>query len=360
MPQQTSISALALQGVSHSYGTIRALDSITLNLVPGELVCLLGPSGCGKTTALRIAAGLEALQAGKVLIDGKVVAGEGRDAPPEQRNVGLVFQDFALFPHLSVFHNVAFGLKGQPTRETAKRVAEVLEKVGMADYAESFPHMLSGGQQQRVALARALAPKPRVMLLDEPFSGLDLQLRGEVRDDTLHLLKNQGTTTLLVTHDPEEAMFMADRIALMREGQIAQIGAPIDLYNAPKSPFVVRFFGEVNRFEAVARNGQVATPFGAIEANGVGHDGAVEVLIRPEALRLQQPDPNRSDQAGRARVLESRLLGRTSLVHLEASYGEGEPLHLHARIPGPFLPPLGEFFEIDLDRRQTFIFPLKH
>jgi len=360
MPQQSSKFALALKEVSHSYGTTKALDNISLELEPGELVCLLGPSGCGKTTALRIAAGLEALQSGKVMIGGQAVAGEGRDAPPEERNVGLVFQDFALFPHLSVFHNVAFGLKGRSAGQTSERVAEVLEKVGMAAHAEAFPHMLSGGQQQRVALARALAPKPRVMLLDEPFSGLDLQLRSEVRDDTLHLLKGQGTTTLMVTHDPEEAMFMADRIALMREGRTAQVGAPIDLYNTPNSPFVVSFFGEVNRFEAAARDGQVATPFGEIKANGVGRDGAVEVLIRPEALRLRQPDPKGSGEAGRARVLQSRLLGRTSLVHLEISGDDGSPLHLHARIPGPFLPPLGEFFEIDLDRRQTFIFPLEH
>ncbi len=352
--------ALALQEVSHHYGTTRALDDITLNLEPGELVCLLGPSGCGKTTALRIAAGLEALQRGRVLIDGQIVADGRRNAPPEQRNLGLVFQDFALFPHLSVFHNVAFGLKGRSAGEVRQRVGDVLAKVGMASHADAYPHMLSGGQQQRVALARALAPNPRVMLLDEPFSGLDLQLRGEVRDDTLHLLKNQGTTTLLVTHDPEEAMFMADRIALMRDGKIAQIGAPIELYNAPKNPFVVRFFGEVNRIEGVARGGRVSTPFGEIGADGIGDDSAVEVLIRPEALRLQHPDPNGPQTGGRARVLASRLLGRTSLVHLEASFGAEEPLHLHARIPGPFLPPLGESFEIDLDLRQTFIFPLKH
>ncbi|MDX1709914.1 MAG: ABC transporter ATP-binding protein, partial [Rhodovibrionaceae bacterium] len=249
------MDALRLEHVSHAYGDILAVDDLSLSIGAGELVCLLGPSGCGKTTALRVAAGLERLQRGRVVLDGQVVAGEKRDLPPEARSVGLVFQDFALFPHLSVKDNVIFGLKRLGQRERESRALQALSKVGMDDQAEAFPHMLSGGQQQRVALARAMAPEPRVMLLDEPFSGLDARLRHQVRDQTLHVLTQSGATTLMVTHDPEEAMFMADRIALMRGGRLEQVGAPTELYFTPRTAFVAGFFGDINRIESVARDG---------------------------------------------------------------------------------------------------------
>ncbi|MGE5766512.1 MAG: ABC transporter ATP-binding protein, partial [Bacteroidota bacterium] len=278
--------ALAFDHVSHAFGELLAVNDLSLALERGEVVCLLGPSGCGKTTALRVAAGLEILQQGRVLIDGAVVAGEGREVPPEARSVGLVFQDYALFPHLSVADNVAFGLRRLPGAERRQRVAEALELVGMAASAAAYPHMLSGGQQQRVALARALAPRPRVMLLDEPFSNLDARLRQQVRDDTLHVLKRSGTTTLMVTHDPEEAMFMADRIALMRAGRIVQLGTPANLYYQPAEAFVASFFGEINILQGVVKAGEVATPFGAVGAGGLADGTAVEVLIRPEALHL--------------------------------------------------------------------------
>ena len=255
------MTALALDNVSHAYGNLRAVDGLSLDLQSGEVVCLLGPSGCGKTTVLRLAAGLERLQRGQVLIAGRAVAGNGQEMPPEDRDVGLVFQDFALFPHLSVGDNVAFGLEGLEPAARRERVLATLSQVGMEDYSTSFPHTLSGGQQQRVALARALAPKPKVVLLDEPFSGLDFLLRNQIRDDTLHILKEGGTATLLVTHDPEEAMFMADRIALMRAGKIIQVGRPVDLYCAPKDAFVASFFGNINRLEGVVMNASVRTPF---------------------------------------------------------------------------------------------------
>ncbi len=352
------MSALTLENVSHAYGELLAVDDLSLSVGPEELVCLLGPSGCGKTTALRLAAGLEPLQRGRVLMDGKPVAGEGADLPPEERNVGLVFQDYALFPHLSVIDNVAFGLTRLNGSKRYKRAGEVLAQVGMADYARTYPHALSGGQQQRVALARALAPSPKVMLLDEPFSGLDAQLRHLVRDETLHILKKSGAATLMVTHDPEEAMFMADRIALLREGRLAQLGRPDDLYLAPNDAFVASFFGEVNRLEGVTRGGRVATPFGAVEAAGLGEGTPVEVLIRPEALKLSALEPGAGPRAGRARVMAARMLGRSSLIHLSVAAENGHDLHLHARIPGRFLPPEDQVLEVQLDRSQTFVFPL--
>jgi iron(III) transport system ATP-binding protein len=284
-----------------------------------------------------------------------------------------VFQDYALFPHLNVIDNVAFGLRGLRGRERRERATAALKQVGMTAQAEAHPHMLSGGQQQRVALARALAPKPRVMLLDEPFSGLDASLRHQVRDETLHVLKYSGAATLMVTHDPEEAMFMADRIALMREGGLVQVGPPAELYSAPADSFVAAFFGDINRIRGFVRQGRVQTPFGMVDAREMPDGAEVEVLIRPEALRLQ-PAGGDGDGHGHghghhrpARVMASRLLGRSSMVHLSLDGGccclgcqegeEAEDVHLHARIPGRFLPAEDERLEIHLDRSQTFVFP---
>jgi iron(III) transport system ATP-binding protein len=346
--------------VTHAFGTLKAVDRLSLEIARGELVCLLGPSGCGKTTALRIAAGLELLQQGRVRLEGRTVAEPGRDLAPEARGVGLVFQDFALFPHLSVRDNVAFGLRGLGAAERRDRVDRMLAQVDMADQAESWPHTLSGGQQQRIALARALAPRPPVMLLDEPFSGLDASLRNLVRDQTLHLLKESGAATLMVTHDPEEAMFMADRIALMRAGRLVQVGRPTELYFSPVDAFVAGFFGDINRLEGEVHGGGVATPFGDLSAAWLGEGTPVDVLIRPEALHLE-PLPEGAPPPGTGTVLAARLLGRTSLVHLSVGGGcrpdaDGE-LHLHARVPGRFLPEEGHRLSIRLDLGQTFIFP---
>ncbi len=351
------MNALSFEHVSHAYDQVLAVDDISLSIEREELVCLLGPSGCGKTTALRVAAGLEPLQHGRVLMNDRAVADSTIDVPPERRSVGLVFQDYALFPHLSVLENAAFGLAGKSAEERKAGTLAALTRVGMGDYAKAYPHLLSGGQQQRVALARALAPKPSVMLLDEPFSGLDRQLRNQVRDQTLHVLKESGTATLMVTHDPEEAMFMADRVALMRAGRIVQVGAPSELYTAPRDAFVAGFFGEVNRIEGTVQDGLVATPFGALEAKDLAGGTAVEILIRPEALRLEEI-PAGSRAAGVvARVLASRMLGRSSLIHLSVAGENSQDLHLHARIPGRFLPAEEAEMGVFLDRSQTFVFP---
>ena len=350
-------TALIMERVSHAYGQVLAVDDFSLTVGAGELVCILGPSGCGKTTALRIAAGLEHLQSGRVLMAGREVAGPNADVPPEDRNIGLVFQDYALFPHLSVRANVAFGLNKTPAKERRARVDEVLAQVGMQTYSESYPHELSGGQQQRVALARALAPRPRVVLLDEPFSGLDRALRNQVRDVTLHVLKQSGAATLMVTHDPEEAMFMADRVALMRDGRIVQVGQPGELYSAPNSAFVASFFGEVNRLPGVVHEGRVQTPFGWVAVEGFAEGDEVEVLIRPEALNLRAIGPGCRAGERPAHVLASRMLGRSSMIHLNVHGAHGHHLHLHARIPGRHLPAEEEVMAVELDRSQTFVFP---
>lgn len=356
--------ALELENIQHRYGRMLAVDGLSVSVNPGEVVCLLGPSGCGKTTALRLAAGLEPIQDGMVRLAGRHVAGFGLDLPPERRGVGLVFQDYALFPHLDVRDNVTFGLTGWASSDRRNRADEVLELVSMTDYADAFPHELSGGQQQRVALARALAPRPRVVLLDEPYSGLDARLRDRVRDEVLHILKSSGSACLMVTHDSEEAMFMADRIAVMREGKIVQQGTPIELYCEPLDTFVASFFGEVNLIEGVVHRGSVDTLIGSIPVRGLADGAPVSVVIRPEGIHLQTwAEVFEDDPTGE--VEQARLLGRTSMVHMTVRRRSGtgdrttsdEPLHLHARVPGVFLPRPGSKVRIAYDPRLTFVFP---
>ena len=347
-------AGLTMEGVRHSYGSRQVVHDLSLSIADGELLCLLGPSGCGKTTTLRIAAGLEEPSAGTVWVGDRVVAGRDTFIAPEQRGIGFLFQDYALFPHLTVLENVRFGMAHLPKAEGVETAVAALKRVGMESYAGVYPHTLSGGQQQRVGLARALAPRPRLMLLDEPFSGLDKRLRDQVRDQTLHLLKDSGVSTLMVTHDPEEAMFMADTIALMRDGHVEQIGNPVELYCRPRTAFAARFFGEVNSLPARAAAGRVETPLGTYEAPAGAADGPVEVLIRPEALRLEAVQDG-DDPAVAATVVESRMLGRSSLVHLRIDAG-GAALHLHSRMPGLFLPPPGEPLAVVPDRSQIFIF----
>jgi iron(III) transport system ATP-binding protein len=353
---EQSDEVLRFDHVSHAYGKVRVLDDVSFTAAAGELLCLLGPSGCGKTTALRLAAGLERLQSGRIVLQGQDVA----DMPPERRNVGMVFQDYALFPHLTVLGNVLFGVPRGNEAARRKRGSEVLEQVGMSAYAGSYPHMLSGGQQQRVALARALAPKPRLLLLDEPFSGLDARLRAQVRDETLHVVHDSGTTTLIVTHDPEEAMYMADRIAIMNEGRVEQIASPYELYCEPASAFVAMFFSSINRIAGIVDGGAVRTPFGPIAAPGMAEGARADVLMRPESLRVAAaagagaPVP---DGAARAHVLTVRMLRRATLLHLCFGDFEGQHLHVHSRVPGRFLPKVGDHVDVTLDRGQVFVFP---
>ncbi|MCW2246695.1 iron(III) transport system ATP-binding protein [Azospirillum fermentarium] len=355
-----AVEALALDAVTHRYGRVVAVNDVSVSIGAGEIVCLCGPSGCGKSSLLRLAAGLEPLQAGRVRIGGRVVADTTGAVPPERRGVGLVFQDYALFPHLSVLDNVRFGLDALPAEERKARALESLEQVGMAGYAAAFPHQLSGGQQQRVALARALAPKPAVLLLDEPFSGLDARLREQIRDETLHVLKKNGAATMLVTHDPEEAMFLADRIILMQEGRVVQMGCPVDLYTRPVSAYAAAFFGEANRVTGTVRGGRVDTPVGSVSAEGLSDGTEAEVLIRPEALRLAPLAASAgADVPNLARVMTARLLGRSSLIHLSLADGRGGAVHLHSRMPGQFLPPEESYVSVAPDWGQVFVFAME-
>lgn len=256
---------LEFRHVGHAYNGAPSVEDISFTVNQGEVVTLLGPSGCGKTTLLRLAAGLERPMGGEIWLDDRLVSDATQVVAPETRGVGFMFQDYALFPHLSVLENVLFGLRDKGSA-AMRRGLDVLAEANIESLADSYPHELSGGQQQRVALARALAPRPSVILLDEPYAGLDSRLRERIRDQMLHVLKAAGTAALMVTHDAEEAMFMSDNIIVMRHGQVQQTGRPVNLYCQPNTAFVAEFFGEVNRLEGHVSNGCIETILGSFDA----------------------------------------------------------------------------------------------
>jgi iron(III) transport system ATP-binding protein len=284
-------SQLALQQVSVSYGEFPAAVDVSFSLAQGQIGCLLGPSGCGKTTLLRAIAGFEHVSAGSITLRGETISRVGAQLPPERRKVGMVFQDFALFPHLSVERNIGFGLDAMDRAARAQRVREMLALVELDTYAGAYPHELSGGQQQRVALARALAPNPEILLLDEPFSSLDSELREQLAAEVRELLKRNNVTAILVTHDQHEAFAMADQIALMRHGQVVQLDTPYNLYHKPRSEFVAEFIGQ----------GNIITV--SVNESGALNDGLgiLDVRDRPwqagETLRLLvRPDDVEHDE----------------------------------------------------------------
>ena len=271
-----------LANVVKHYGPHLALNSINLSIKPGEFIALLGPSGCGKTTALRSLSGLEAIDGGEILIDGEDVAA----VPTNKRDIGMVFQSYSLFPHMTVTENVQFGLRMRrvPAADRKGRAAEALDMVGLAQFGSRYAHQLSGGQQQRVALARALVTRPRVLLLDEPLSALDAKVRVQLRDEIRRIQTELGITTVFVTHDQEEALAVADRVAVMRDGVIEQVGTPEELYSTPVSPFVADFVGLSNRVAGTAKQGTATVHGVDLEILGTVRDGDVTVYIRPEDI----------------------------------------------------------------------------
>nr|USU33694.1 ABC transporter ATP-binding protein [Methylobacterium sp. OTU13CASTA1] len=335
---------LELRDVGLRFGAVRALDGIDLAVRPGEIVALLGDSGCGKSTLLRAIAGLEQPERGTIRLDGTDVG----DVPAEARGVGLMFQDYALFPHLTAAENVRFGLHAQPGKAARAIATARLEQVGLAHRAASYPGTLSGGESQRVALARALAPGPRILLLDEPFSNLDRRTRDRVRADTLALLRETGTTAILVTHDPEEALGFADRIALMRGGRIVQVGTGDDLYHRPASRFAARFFGDLVEVPGTCRDGSVATPFGRCPAPDLSEGSPVVACWRPEAIHL-----GRAGVGVPGRIAARRFLGAAAWLTVEAE-GFADPLALPVSGTDGRRP--GEAVGLACDEGQAFLF----
>jgi iron(III) transport system ATP-binding protein len=333
---------------------------VSFRVGSGEILCLLGPSGCGKSTVLRTIAGIERQVAGRIVADGTILSDGTEHLPPERRGIGLIFQDFALFPHLTVGQNVAFGLQGNRA-ETRKRVDDLLDRVDLHGYADKAPHMLSGGEQQRVALARAMAPRPRIMLMDEPFSGLDNRLRDGIRDETLELLKEEGTAVVLVTHEPEEAMRMADQIALMRGGEIVQVGAPYNVYNAPVDRAAAAFFSDINVVTGTVNGALTTTAFGEFLAPGYPDGSVVDIVFRPQHVKIdfdrhgRGPNPTPQDGTpARGVVLRARFMGHESLVEFRMDF-DGSTLK--ATVPGVFLPKAGTPLWLSVRRDRCFVFP---
>jgi iron(III) transport system ATP-binding protein len=312
--------ALVCRELSKSFDGVRAVESLDLDVPAGSLTALLGPSGCGKTTALRLIAGLERPDSGTVEVRGRLVAGGGTWVPPERRRVGMVFQEWALFPHLDVAANIAFGLDG----DAHDRVAVMLELAHLDGLAHRMPHELSGGQQQRVALARALAPGPDLLLLDEPFSNLDAQLRAEVRGQVRDILEATGTTAVFVTHDQEEALSIADRIAVMVDGTVRQTASPFEIYTAPRDARVARLVGQANLVTAVVTDGRAISALGDVPTPGMP-DGACELLVRPESIEIV------ADASGSALVVDVEFFGHDQLIRCRLAGGE----ELSVRLIGP-------------------------
>lgn len=303
-------TVMHISGLTKSRGVRCVLDAVSLELQPGRVTAILGPSGAGKSTLLRAIAGLEDCDAGTISVPGEILTDGRVLIRPEHRNIGMVFQDFSLFPHLSIIENVMFGLRAGPVALRKNRATEMLEQVQLGSRANDYPHMLSGGEQQRVALARALAPAPSIVLLDEAFSGLDKGLRAQLRAIALKAIAAQGAAALMVTHDAEEAMYMADTLALMIDGRIVQSGTPTELYLRPVSAAAAGLLGDVNSYDGLVKDGTFVTPFGEIDASEMA-EGPAQLLVRPEGVVITA-DPSAANT-----VKETHTLGANQALTIE-------------------------------------------
>ncbi|MEM7564627.1 MAG: ABC transporter ATP-binding protein [Pseudomonadota bacterium] len=344
-------SKLQIENLTAGYDDLQVLDGVSLNLKPGEIGCLLGPSGCGKTTVLRVIAGFENAWQGHVTVDGVEVSSGSFSMPPEKRNIGMVFQDFALFPHLRVEDNIRFGLKGMKGPEQQARISEMLAMVGMPAYAQAYPHQLSGGQQQRIAVARALAPRPEILLLDEPFSNMDVELREQLAREIRNILQQENTTAILVTHDQDEAFAMADQICVINEGKILQQGSGYELYHQPANRFVADFVGQGVIVPAtVVKTDVVKTTLGLIDgemAEPVASGESVDVLIRPDDVVLD------ASSEETAVVVEKVFRGADFLYYLRMDSG----IELMCLTPSHHNHEINETVGIRLDLDHLVTFP---
>lgn len=340
--------AVTLRQVYKSFGGPHVIEDLSFQVGYKEVFAILGPSGCGKTTTLRLIAGFEQPDAGEISLNGQIVASPSHWLPPEKRGVGIVFQDYALFPHLSVEQNVAFGLRSFPSHQRDRIVGTMLELVGMAQYARRYPHELSGGQQQRVALARSLAPCPVVLLLDEPFSNLDADMRTQMRQEVQRILKQAETTTILVTHDQEEAFILADRVALLNAGQLEQVGTPEAIYHHPATRFVAGFVGEADFLDGRITGGTVETEVGRFPYQGpLAPDTSVSIMLRPDDVDLV-PDPK-----GEAIVVQRHFRGSENLYTIELASGQ----LLHSSQPSTVVVPVGQAVRVRAAPTHVVAFP---
>ena len=346
------MSAVEITNLSHTIGNKEILRNINFTLSKDSISCILGPSGSGKTSLLKLIAGLERVQNGSIKINSKEVSSKSQHLPTEKRNIGFLFQDYALFPHLTVRQNLEYPVNYKTSPHT---IEDIIKLIKLPNSLNKYPHELSGGEQQRVALARSIISNPDILLLDEPFSSLDLNLREDVRDDTLHLLQKSNVSVIIVTHDPFEAMFISNQINIMdTTGRIVQSGSPAELYNNPANSYVAEFFGETNRFEGVVKNAQIITPVGKISAPKELENKNVKIHIRPRGIRLnKQPTPVNGIKGT---VMASKLMGSFSFIHLSVLDKDNEIVHIHSHMPSDFNPKQSSAVEIEIDEKQTFIF----
>lgn len=349
--QKTGVSfaaSLEFRDIHHRYHGKETLHGINLTVEPGEVLCLLGPSGSGKTTLLRIAAGIETQSQGSLFLNGQEICSPKSSLPPEKRGIGLMFQDFALFPHMTLLDNTKFGLTALSSSHAKDQALLALKRVGLESYADAYPHLLSGGEQQRAALARAIAPRPAVLLMDEPFSGLDSRLKDAIRSDTLSILREARATSIVVTHDAEEAMQMADRIALLRDGKLVQVGTARELYEQPVNLFAASFFSDLNVLQGTVKDGQVETALGQFDAKRFNDGTKLDVAIRHSGITVAK---GQGDLL--ARVVTRRFMGR--LEQLRLAIPGSEDL-ISASIRVGHLAADATDIEIKIDKRDVFLF----
>tara|TARA_Y100000741_G_scaffold357674_1_gene335815 strand:+ start:584 stop:1636 length:1053 start_codon:yes stop_codon:yes gene_type:complete len=347
------MSALKINNLSHKIKKDNILKDISLETEDDKITCILGPSGSGKTTILKLIAGLENIQDGEIHIKDKLVSSPNSHVKTEDRNIGFLFQDFALFPHLTVQENLKFAISDNVN--TDLEISEIIKLIKLPHSLHKYPHELSGGEQQRVALARSIISKPQLLLLDEPFSNLDLSLKEEIRDDTLHLLQKFNTSVIIVTHDPFEAMFISNKIYILEQnGTIIQSGSPNDLYNNPASSYVAEFFGETNKFSGVVKNSNLETAVGKIPIKDNFESKNVEIHIRPQAIKLSQEKTPVNGVKGT--VMASKLMGSYSFIHLSVLDNNNNVIHVHSHMPPNFNPKQSTAVGIEIDTDKIFVF----
>ena len=345
---------LDVKQLSHFFGEKEALTNLNFSIENNSIVSVLGPSGCGKTTLIRLIAGLEQIQKGEIFLEKSLVANKNLNVPPEKRPISYVFQDFALFPHMTVLENVSFAAGSKSNKK--QLIDQVIHLAKVENFLEKYPHSLSGGEQQRVALARSIAVQPKLLLLDEPFSDLDINLKKEIIDDTLHLINSLESSAIVVTHNAEEAMFLSDAILVMEKGKLIQIGTPHDIYFKPSNLYVASLFGETNIFQSKVEDNTCLTPLGRIKTSNLSNNQDVDVVVRPEAIKLNlEKSPLLNPNSGV--VVDSKFLGNSAIIHMTVNDEKNNKHHIHSRVMGNFLPPAASSVSVTLDEDHVFIFP---
>ena len=345
---------LDVKQLSHSFEEKEALTNLNFSIENNSIVSVLGPSGCGKTTLIRLIAGLEQIQKGEIFLEKSLVANKNLNVPPEKRPISYVFQDFALFPHMTVLENVSFAAGSKSNKK--QLIDQVIHLAKVENFLEKYPHSLSGGEQQRVALARSIAVQPKLLLLDEPFSDLDINLKREIIDDTLHLINSLESSAIVVTHNAEEAMFLSDAILVMEKGKLIQIGTPHDIYFKPSNLYVASLFGETNIFQSKVEDNTCLTPLGRIKTSNLSNNQDVDVVVRPEAIKLNlEKSPLLNPNSGV--VVDSKFLGNSAIIHMTVNDEKNNKHHIHSRVMGNFLPPPASSVSVTLDEDHVFIFP---